>query len=113
MSDADRLPKEFAALAPFVASWALASEADRNAKRLASSFEDIRDFYDAVLRHLDAIAEHLQGFELGTLPDPERRLFHLALSFMEVAPAVEIHGAPDVPDAIEAERFAIRSPSVP
>ncbi len=110
MSDDTALPAGFADLERFAADWALGSEAARNAKRLASSFDEIRGFYDAMLSHLDAVGDHLARFDLAALPDAERRLFQLALSLMEVAPAVEIHGAPDVPDAIEAERFAIRSP---
>ncbi len=110
MSEEPVLPEGFAELEPFVPVWALRSEAERNARRLASAFDDLRVFYDAMLRRLDAVAAHLARFDLGALPDPERRLYLLALSLMEVAPAVEIHGAPDVPDAIEAERFVIRSP---
>ena len=110
MSANGRLPEGFAELERFVADWALASEAARNAKRLSSSFDDIRAFYDAMLPQIDSIGEHLARFDLGDLPEPERCLFHLALSLMEVTPAVEIHGMPDVPDAIEAERFEIRSP---
>lgn len=104
------LPDGFAALEPFTARWALASEQARNAERLASSLADIRRFYDAMLPHMEALGAHLAKFRLGELPDPEQNLYHLALSLMEVAPAVEIHGAPDVPDAIEAHRFAIESP---
>ena len=110
MSGGVSLPDGFAALERFVPDWALASEAERNAKRLASSIGDIRAFYDAMRAQLDAIGEHLGPFDIATLPETERRLFYLALSFMEVAPAVEIHGAPDVPDAIEADRFLILSP---
>lgn len=104
------LPDGFAELEPFVRRWALPSEQARNAERLASSLEEIRSFYDAMLSHMEALGAHLAKFRLGELPDPELNLYHLALSLMEVAPAVEIHSAPDVPDAIEADRFAIESP---
>ena len=72
------LPEGFAELQRFAADWALDSEAARNAKRLASSFEEIRAFYDAMLPTMDAVGEHLGRFALGDLPDAERRLFHLA-----------------------------------
>jgi hypothetical protein len=102
------LPNSFAGLERFVRDWALDSEAQRNHKRLASSMADIQEFYDTMLRHMEAVLQHLSGFRLQELPSPERRLLHLALSLMEVAPAVEIYSSPDVPDAIEAHRFLIR-----
>ena len=104
------LPDGFAELEPFETAWALESEAARNAKRLDSSIEDIREFYGVMLRHMDAVAECLSAYRVADLPEKEKRLYLLALSLMEVAPAVEIHDAPDVPDAIEAHRFLIRSP---
>ena len=104
------LPDGFAELEPFEKGWALGTEAARNAKRLDTPIEDIRSFYDTMLRHMEAVVQHLSGFRIDDLPDPEKTLYRLALSLMEVAPAIEIHNAPDVPDAIEAHRFLIRSP---
>lgn len=104
------LPDEFGELEPFVCEWALESEQQRNQKRLVSSMEDLRRFYETMLRHMEAIIAHLSRFKLQDLPQPERRLFRLALSLMEVAPAVETYASPDVPDAIAAHRLIIRSP---
>lgn len=104
------LPDGFAELEKYAADWALDSEASRNAKRLASSIEELRDFYAAMLTRIEALGDHLSKFRLSDMPEAERRLYYLALSLMEVAPAIEIHNAPDVPDAIEADRFLIRSP---
>jgi hypothetical protein len=104
------LPEGFGELEPFVCEWALQSERERNRKRLASSMEEIRRFYETMLRHMEALVTHLSRFKLQDLPQPERRLFWLALSLMEVAPAVETYASPDVPDAIAAHRLIIRSP---
>ncbi|MEW6105539.1 MAG: hypothetical protein AB1563_04135 [Bacillota bacterium] len=104
------LPDGFAELEQFVQAWALDSERERNRKRLASSMEEIRRFYETMLRHMEALVAHLGRFTLQDLPQPERRLLHLALSLMEVAPAVETYSSPDVPDAIAAHRLIIRSP---
>ncbi len=104
------LPDGFAELEPFEAGWALESEAARNAKRLATPIEEIREFYEIMLRHMDAVVARLSAYRIDALPEAEKSLYQLALSLMEVAPAVEIHDAPDVPDAIEAHRFLIRSP---
>lgn len=91
-----RLPAGFAALEPFVAAWALPTQGERRARRLASSMPDIQAFYDAILPHTRAIAAHLKAFALDAMPAPEQRLLHLAYAFMAVAPAVEIFKQPDV-----------------
>jgi len=104
------LPGNFNELEPFVAAWSLATERERNGNRRASSMQEIRLFYDAMLRHMTAIAEHLNGFSLHELPEKERCLLNLAFSFMEIAPAIEVYFSPDVPEAIEAERLTILTP---
>lgn len=104
------LPEGFGELEHFVHEWALESEQQRNQRRLASSMEELRRFYETMLRHMEAIITHLSGFQLQELPQPERRLFLLALSLMEVAPAVETYASPDVPNAIAVHRLIIRSP---
>lgn len=105
-----KLPEGFAELERFMSDWALGSEQERNHKRLTSSMGEIQLFYDAMLRSMEALLTHLTRFRLLDLPPPEQRLLSLALSLMEVAPAVEVYGTSDVPDAIAASRFLIRSP---
>jgi len=104
------LPEKFKELEQFASEWSLATEEERNRKRRSSSMGEIRSFYDAMLRWMPAISEHLNGFSLEELPRRERRLLNLAFSFMEIAPAVEVYLSPDVPDAIEAERLTILTP---
>ena len=105
-----QLPKGFESLEHLVNDWALPREAERNQKRLTSTMADIQSFYDCVLELMDALVAHLSEYKLSDLPDPERKLMYLALSLMEVAPAVEIYHQPDIPDAIPAARLIIRSP---
>ncbi|MDA0823071.1 MAG: hypothetical protein O3C28_11695 [Proteobacteria bacterium] len=105
-----KLPAGFERLERFVDHWALASEAARNQQRLRTAMADIQTFYAGVLGEMDALVEHLSRFRVSELPEPERRLMYLALSLMEVAPAVEIYHQPDIPDAIDASRLIIRSP---
>ncbi|MFT4584360.1 MAG: hypothetical protein ACI915_001890 [Gammaproteobacteria bacterium] len=105
-----KLPAGFERLECFVDHWALDTEAARNQQRLRTAMADIQSFYAGVLAEMDALVEHLSGFRVSELPDPERRLMYLALSLMEVAPAVEIYHQPDIPDAIDASRLIIRSP---
>ena len=42
------LPAEFADLEPFAATWCLATEPERFARRLATPMDEIQAFYDAV-----------------------------------------------------------------
>ena len=45
------LPADFADLEPF-ADWALATEAERYAKRLASTMDELQAFYDSAFPRL-------------------------------------------------------------
>lgn len=105
-----QLPAGFDSLEHLVNDWALPSEAERNQKRLRTPMDEIRSFYDCVLANMDQLVAHLANYKLSELPEAERKLMYLALSLMEVAPAVEIYHQPDIPDAIPASRLIIRSP---
>jgi len=99
------LPAQFKDLEPFVATWALATERERNRKRLSSTMEDIQAFYNALLPRMEAMIEYLNQFPLEQMPEDAKRLFHLSLSLAEVANAVELFKQPDVIDGFDPERF--------
>jgi hypothetical protein len=99
------LPDPFKDLEPFVSSWALAKEAERNRKRLSSTMEEIRAFYQALLPRMEAIIAYLNRFPLEEMPEDARRLFYLTLSLAEISPAVELYGEPGVIDGFESARF--------
>jgi hypothetical protein len=99
------LPAQFSELEPFATEWALATTTERHRKRLGSSMAEIKAFYDRMLPRMDAILTYLNQFPLNGMPASGRRLFFLALSLAEVAPAVECYGQPGVIDGFEAERF--------
>ena len=101
---AQKLPAAFDDLAPFV-GWALATEQERTGKRLASSMEDIQDFYDSMSARLEAAMEYLNEFSLDALPPEAERLFHMSLSLMEVANAVEMFQNPAVINGFDVKRF--------
>ena len=93
-----QLPDKFSPLNSFVTTWALPTRAMRFQKRVTSKFEDIKQFYDAMLPRMDDIVQHLNTFPIAdraNLPAPERDLLLLALSLMEVAISVERFGASD------------------
>ena len=98
------LPSAFAELEPF-ADWALDRESGRLEKRLASSMEEIRAFYSAMLERIEEALDHLNGFPLDELPEPEQRLMNLTLSLAEVWVAVELYKRPDHPFGLDMRRF--------
>ena len=102
-----KLPKQFSGLSRYVDRWARPTEAERNQQRITSSMSEIQEFYSAIAPRMDEILEHLQRFAVDDLPDDARSLFHLACAFMEVSPAVERFGQPDVPDSFPADRVQI------
>ncbi|MGD9536594.1 MAG: hypothetical protein AB7P52_08150 [Alphaproteobacteria bacterium] len=82
------LPAPFRDLEPFI-GWSLERERQRTEKRESSSMEEVRAFYDAVFPRMDAIVAHLDAYPFDALPEPERRLFLLTLSVVEVSNLVE------------------------
>lgn len=99
------LPTAFKDLERFGA-WCLPSERARNRKRLASSMDEIRAFYDAMLGRVDAAIEYLNGFPVDALAEPEQNLLYLTLSLAEIANAVELFKTqPGVIDGFDMERF--------
>jgi hypothetical protein len=99
------LPAGFEDLEKFVADWALPRELQRMNKRCASSIEAIRAFYDAMIARVEAALDHLDKFDLGSLPEPERRLFYLTLSLVEVGNAVEFYKRPNSRYAFPPDRM--------
>jgi hypothetical protein len=95
---AARLPREFADLEPF-AGWALPTERERYAKRLASTMDQLQAFYDAALPRLEAAALYLEQLHLDSLPDEAKRLLQLCYSLINVSFPVEAWHQPRVPDS--------------
>jgi hypothetical protein len=104
MSDVS-LPDQFKELEPFAREWALASEGERNRKRLSSRIDDIQAFYNGMLPRMNEIMSYLNQFPLTQMPEEARRLFHLTLSLAEGAAAVKFYGQPSVVDGFDATRF--------
>lgn len=104
------VPDRFEDLNAFAETWALATEAERNAKRRSSTMEEIRAFYHAMLSRMDEIVAYLNQYPLDNMPEEATRLLYLALSFMEVSPAVELFGEPDETGIFPAERLKMIEP---
>ena len=98
MADA-LLPPEFSDLEPYAATWCLASEPERYAKRLASTMDEMQTFYDAIFPRAEAAIAYLDKLPLRDLPDDARRLLHLLYSMVMVSFPVEVWSQPRIPDS--------------
>lgn len=84
------LPRDFADLEPFAATWCLATEPERWEQRLAGTMDEMQAFYDATFpRAADAIA-YCDRFPLDALPPDAQHLLELLLSLAMVSYAVEV-----------------------
>lgn len=108
---ADTLPAGFEALEPYV-DWALATEPERYAKRLASTMDELQAFYDAGMPLLEAAAAYLEKLPLDDLPEDATRLLHVSYSLINVAFPIEAWRQARVPDSGASEFVCIEAPSV-
>ena len=107
----NRLPAEFADLEPF-ADWALATEAERYAKRLASSLDELQAFYDAAFPRLPDATAYLDRLDLNALPEDATNLLRVCYSLINASFPVEVWRQPRVPDSGAATVDAVLEPSV-
>ena len=105
------LPTDFADLEPF-ADWALETEAERYAKRLASSMDELQAFYDAAFPRLEAATAYLDALDLQALPEDATRLLWLCYSLVNVSFPVEVWRQPFVPDSGAARMDVVVEPAV-
>jgi hypothetical protein len=107
----DVLPPAFADLEPF-AAWCLPTEAERYAKRLASSMDELQAFYDAAFPRLEEILAYLDSFDLDSLPDDAGNLLLLTYSLVNASFPVEVWRQARVPDSGAASMDAVVEPAV-
>jgi len=92
------LPEQFSALEPF-AGWALPSERERYAKRVASTMDELQAFYDSAFPRLDEAIEYVDRYPLDDLPDDAMHLLWMYLALVTVSFPVEVWRQPRVPDS--------------
>jgi hypothetical protein len=95
MNDA-LLPPAFADLEPWAATWCLATEPERWARRLASSMAEMQAFYDALFPRAEQAIDWCDRFPLDDMPAETLRLFQLLHSLLMVSYAVEVWKQPEV-----------------
>lgn len=109
------LPERFSDLSRFVATWALPTEKQRHQKRLNSTLDEVRAFYDAMFPRMDEVMGYLKGIPAAnrqTLPAQDRTLFNLALAFMDASHPIALRWRRvDVDDGFPSDRVIYRTPS--
>lgn len=101
------LPPEFAALKPFVATWAVADAAARDGLRTHQSAAARQAFYDAMSPLIGAALDRLDDTPLANHNAAESALMRLALSYAHVALAVEVQGSDEARHAASRRRLPI------
>ncbi len=91
-------PAQFAALEPY-ADWALPSESNRYAKRLASNMDELRAFYDTAMPLLESEADYLKNVSLDGISDEDLNLLRCLEALVTVSFPVEAWHQPYVPDS--------------
>jgi hypothetical protein len=104
-------PAAFADLEPF-ADWCLATEAERYAKRLASSMDEMQAFYDAAFPRLEEATAHLDSLPFDALPDDATRLLWLCYSLVNVSFPIEVWRQARVPDSGAARMVVVVEPAI-
>jgi hypothetical protein len=105
------LPAEFADLEPF-SPWCLRTEAERYAKRLSSSMQEMQSLYDAAFPRFEQILAYLDALELNSLPPEAEQLLWLSYSLVNVSFPVEVWRQARVPDSGAASMDVVVEPAV-
>jgi hypothetical protein len=91
------LPQEFSELAHLVAEWAIEDGHARYVKRVNSSMDEIRAFYDQVFPHAEEAVAYIDKFDYTEeLPEDVANLRNLLYSLITVSLAVELWHQPRV-----------------
>ena len=105
------MPAAFSDLEAF-AEWSLATEAERYAKRLSSTMDELEAFYDAAFPRLEDALTYLDQFEYPALPDDAKHLLNLLYSLVNASFPVEVWRQPRVPDSGAAGMDLVVEPAV-
>ena len=107
----NQLPPAFVDLEPW-ADWALPTEPERYAKRLASEFDELQAFYDAAFPRLEDAAAYLEQLPLDDLPDDAARLLQLTYSLINISFPIEAWRQPRVPDSGASTLDCVVEPAI-
>jgi len=104
-------PADFTDLEPF-ADWSLETEAERYAKRLSSTMDELQAFYDAAFPRFAGAMAYLDQLDLSALPENATRLLWLCYSLVNASFPVEVWRQSRVPDSGAASMHMLVEPAV-
>jgi hypothetical protein len=91
------LPSEFSQLEHLVEEWAIEDGHERYVKRVNSSMDEIKAFYDEVFPHAEEAVVYIDKFDYSEpLPEDVANLRNLLYSLITVSLAVELWKQPRV-----------------
>ena len=90
------LPSAFSDLEPWAATWCLATEPERWARRMGTPMPEMRAFYEAFFPRAEEAIAWCDRFPLGDMPADAERLLQLLYSLLLVSYAVEVWKQPAV-----------------
>jgi hypothetical protein len=96
------LPEQFADLEPFAERWVLPTMNERYQRRLESTMEEMKAFYDAMEPRGDEIFDSIGQFPFDDLPEQAVNLLWLLCSFAAIGFAVDVFKQPHVIDSAGA-----------
>ncbi len=101
------LPDGFAALEPFAEFWAAESLSERDNRRLDSSEEQRKAFYDAATETAAGAMDYLDSKSFAEFDEADHRLMDLMLALVHVTIAVEVQREDEPIHARGARRMPI------
>lgn len=90
------LPPAFSDLEPWAATWCLATEPERWARRMGTPMFEMRTFYEAFFPRAEEAIAWCDRFPLDDMPADVERLLQLLYSLLLVSYAVEVWKQPEV-----------------
>ncbi len=104
------LPSEFADWERFAEKWCKPTEDERWDERIASTFDEVEELYDALTPSAEEAIQYCDRFPLGSMPEEAKNLTYLLCSLISVSFAVECWKQVRVPDSGAAKVDCIVQP---
>jgi hypothetical protein len=104
------LPSEFADLERLAEKWCKPTEDQRFDERLASSFDEVQELYDALAPRAEEAIEYCDRYPLDAMPEQAKNLVYLLCSLIEVSFPAEVWKQVRVPDSGAAKIDCILQP---
>lgn len=100
---------DFQTLEPFVQEWGLPTREARLEKRLTTTIEDLRAFYEAMTPHLQGVIAFLDQWPLDKIPEEHRRLADTALMLCEIDNPVNKWRSNTLSDGVDPRRLEVKA----